>query len=242
MKDSLEAIKLEKSYQKKKVVDCVSLSVKKGEVVGLLGPNGAGKTTTFSLILGLIPKDSGRIYLDEEDITDLPMYARARKGLCLLPQEASAFRRLSVEDNLLSIMETKRNVQSKENSDLAGILEEFGLDKLQKAKAYTLSGGERRRLEIARALITTPEFILLDEPFTGIDPLAILDLQEIILGLKNRRIGILLTDHSVREALKITDRAYIIDKGRILMEGTPQELVFSEEVKKSYLGEDFHLS
>lgn len=242
MKDSLEAIKLEKSYQKKKVVDNVSLSVKKGEVVGLLGPNGAGKTTTFSLILGLIPKDSGRIYLDEEDITDLPMYARARKGLCLLPQEASAFRRLSVEDNLLSIMETKRNVISKENSDLAGILEEFGLDKLQKAKAYTLSGGERRRLEIARALITTPEFILLDEPFTGIDPLAILDLQEIILGLKNRRIGILLTDHSVREALKITDRAYIIDKGRILMEGTPQELVFSEEVKKNYLGEDFHLS
>jgi lipopolysaccharide export system ATP-binding protein len=242
MKDSLEAIKLEKSYQKKKVVDNVSLSVKKGEVVGLLGPNGAGKTTTFSLILGLIPKDSGRIYLDEEDITDLPMYARARKGLCLLPQEASAFRRLSVEDNLLSIMETKRNAQSKGNSDLAGILEEFGLDKLQKAKAYTLSGGERRRLEIARALITTPEFILLDEPFTGIDPLAILDLQEIILGLKNRRIGILLTDHSVREALKITDRAYIIDKGKILMEGTPQELVFSEEVKKSYLGEDFHLS
>jgi len=242
MKDSLEAIKLEKSYQKKKVVDNVSLSVKKGEVVGLLGPNGAGKTTTFSLILGLIPKDSGRIYLDEEDITDLPMYARARKGLCLLPQEASAFRRLSVEDNLLSIMETKQNVQSKGDSDLAGILEEFGLDKLRKAKAYTLSGGERRRLEIARALITTPEFILLDEPFTGIDPLAILDLQEIILGLKNRRIGILLTDHSVREALKITDRAYIIDKGRILMEGTPQELVFSEEVKKSYLGEDFHLS
>ncbi len=242
MKDSLEAIKLEKSYQKKKVVDNVSLSIKKGEVVGLLGPNGAGKTTTFSLILGLIPKDSGRIYLDEEDITDLPMYARARKGLCLLPQEASAFRRLSVEDNLLSIMETKRNVQSKGNSDLAGILEEFGLDKLRKAKAYTLSGGERRRLEIARALITTPEFILLDEPFTGIDPLAILDLQEIILGLKNKRIGILLTDHSVREALKITDRAYIIDKGRILMEGTPQELVFSEEVKKSYLGEDFHLS
>ncbi len=242
MKDSLEAIKLEKSYQKKKVVNNVSLSVKKGEVVGLLGPNGAGKTTTFSLILGLIPKDSGRIYLDEEDITDLPMYARARKGLCLLPQEASAFRRLSVEDNLLSIMETKRNIQSKGNSDLAGILEEFGLDKLRKAKAYTLSGGERRRLEIARALITTPEFILLDEPFTGIDPLAILDLQEIILGLKNRRIGILLTDHSVREALKITDRAYIIDKGRILMEGTPQELVFSEEVKKSYLGEDFHLS
>ena len=242
MKNCLEAIKLEKSYQKKKVVDNVSLRVKKGEIVGLLGPNGAGKTTTFSLILGLIPKDSGRIYLDGEDITELPMYARARKGLCLLPQEASAFRKLSVEDNILSIMETNRNFQSKGNTDLGGILEEFGLEKLAKAKAYTLSGGERRRLEIARALITTPEFILLDEPFTGIDPLAILDLQEVILRLKNRRIGILLTDHSVREALKITDRAYIIHKGKILKEGTPRELVSSKKVRESYLGEDFYLS
>jgi len=241
MKDCLEAIKLEKSYKKKKVVDKVSLTIKKGEIVGLLGSNGAGKTTTFSLILGLIPKDSGQICLDGEDITDLPMYARARKGLCLLPQEASAFRKLSVEDNLLSIMETNRDVYSKGNSDLEGILKEFGLEKLAKAKAYTLSGGERRRLEIARALITTPEFVLLDEPFTGIDPLAILVLQEIILRLKNRGIGILLTDHSVREALKITDRAYIIDKGRILKEGTPQELVLSEKVRKRYLGEDFHL-
>ena len=242
MKNCLEAIKLEKSYQKKKVVDNVSLRVKKGEIVVLLGPNGAGKTTTFSLILGLIPKDSGRIYLDGEDITELPMYARARKGLCLLPQEASAFRKLSVEDNILSIMETNRNFQSKGNTDLGGILEEFGLEKLAKAKAYTLSGGERRRLEIARALITTPEFILLDEPFTGIDPLAILDLQEVILRLKNRRIGILLTDHSVREALKITDRAYIIYKGKILKEGTPRELVYSKKVRESYLGEDFYLS
>lgn len=241
MKDCLEAIKLEKSYKKKKVVNKVSLAIKKGEIVGLLGSNGAGKTTTFSLILGLIPKDSGQICLDGEDITDLPMYARARKGLCLLPQEASAFRKLSVEDNLLSIMETNRDVYSKGNSDLEGILKEFGLEKLAKAKAYTLSGGERRRLEIARALITTPEFILLDEPFTGIDPLAILVLQEIILRLKNRGMGILLTDHSVREALKITDRAYIIDKGRILKEGTPQELVLSEKVRKRYLGEDFHL-
>jgi len=241
MKDCLEAIKLEKSYKKKKVVDKVSLTIKKGEIVGLLGSNGAGKTTTFSLILGLIPKDSGQICLDGEDITDLPMYARARKGLCLLPQEASAFRKLSVEDNLLSIMETNRDVYSKGNNDLEGILKEFGLEKLAKAKAYTLSGGERRRLEIARALITTPEFVLLDEPFTGIDPLAILVLQEIVLRLKNRGIGILLTDHSVREALKITDRAYIIDKGRILKEGTPQELVLSEKVRKRYLGEDFHL-
>jgi len=242
MKDYLEAKNLEKSYHKKKVVDDVSLIIKKGEIIGLLGPNGAGKTTSFSLILGLIPQDSGRIFLDGEDITRLPMYARARKGLCLLPQEPSAFRRLSVEDNLLSIMETQRNCDSKGNGDLVSILEEFGLQKLAKGKAYTLSGGERRRLEIARALITTPRFMLLDEPFTGIDPLAILDLQEIILALKNRGIGVLLTDHSVREALKITDRAYIIDKGKILEEGTPQELVLSEKVRRSYLGKDFSLS
>lgn len=242
MKDHLEAIKLEKSYRKKKVLDSVSLRVKKGEIVGLLGPNGAGKTTTFSLILGLIPQDSGRIYLDDEDITGLPMFVRARKGLCLLPQEPSAFRKLSVEDNLLSIIETIRNIHSKGDDDTERILEEFGIQKLAKAKAYTLSGGERRRLEIARALLANPRFILLDEPFTGIDPLAILDLQEIILSLKKRGIGILLTDHSVREALKITDRAYIIDGGRILKEGAPQELVFSEEVRKSYLGEDFRLS
>lgn len=239
MNNFLEAINLEKSYRKKKVVDQVSLKVQKGEVVGLLGPNGAGKTTTFSLILGLIPKDSGKIYLDGEDITELPMYARARKGLCLLPQEPSIFRKLSVEDNLLSIMETNRNVQPRKDNGYRKVLEEFGLQKLAKAKAYTLSGGERRRLEIARALITTPSFILLDEPFTGIDPLAILDLQEIILSLKKRGLGILLTDHSVWEAFKIADRAYIISKGRILKEGIPQELVSSEEVRKSYLGEGF---
>lgn len=242
MKDYLEAKNLEKSYHKKKVVDNISLSVKKGEIVGLLGPNGAGKTTSFSLILGLTPQDSGRIFLDDEDITGLPMYARARKGLCLLPQEPSAFRKLSVEDNILSIMETQRSDNSGNNGNLAAILEEFGLQKLAKGKAYALSGGERRRLEIARALITTPRFMLLDEPFTGIDPLAILDLQEIIISLRDRGIGVLLTDHSVREALKITNRAYIIDKGRILEEGTPQELVLSEEVRKRYLGEDFSLS
>ncbi len=242
MKNCLEAIELEKAYQKRKVVDKVSLCVRKGEIVGLLGPNGAGKTTTFSLILGLIPKDSGTIYLDGEEISDLPMYSRARKGLCLLPQEPSVFRKLSVEENLLSIMEMNRSFESKGNDDLEEILEEFGLKKLAKAKAYTLSGGERRRLEIARALTTLPEFMLLDEPFTGIDPLAILDLQEIILSLKKRGLGILLTDHSVRETLKITDRTYIIDKGKILKEGTPQELVFSEEVRKNYLGEDFSFS
>lgn len=241
MKDRLEAVKLEKSYRKKKVLNGISLFVSRGEIVGLLGPNGAGKTTTFSLILGLIPQNAGQVVLDGEDITALPMYIRARKGLCLLPQEPSAFRKLSVEDNLFSIIETVGNAHSARNDGVKKILEEFGLQELAKARAFTLSGGERRRLEIARALLTTPRFILLDEPFTGIDPLAIQDLQEIILSLKNKGIGILLTDHSVREALKITDRAYIIDGGRILKEGTPPELVGSEEVRKSYLGDDFLL-
>lgn len=241
MRDYLEAKELEKNYHQKKVVDNVSIKVKKGEIVGLLGPNGAGKTTTFSLILGLISKDSGRVYMEGEDITDLPMYIRARKGLCLLPQEPSAFRDLTVEENLLSIMETVRDVQFRDNNNLEEILEEFGLERLAKTKAYTLSGGERRRLEIARALITRPQFILLDEPFTGIDPLAISDLHRIILSLKERGIGLLITDHSVRETLKITERAYIIDKGKILKTGNPQELVFSEEVRRSYLGDDFSL-
>lgn len=241
MNSYLEAVKLQKSYRKKKVVDNVSIRVRKGEVVGLLGANGAGKTTTFSLILGLIPQDSGQVFLDGEDITGLPMYVRARKGLCLLPQEPSAFRKLSVRNNLLSIREIVRGPFVGINGDVAKTLEEFGLEKLAGAKAYTLSGGERRRLEIARALITSPEYILLDEPFTGIDPLAILDLQEVILSLKNKGIGLLITDHCVRETLRITDRAYIIDKGKILKEGTPQELISSEEVRRSYLGEDFEL-
>lgn len=187
MKDHLEAIGLKKSYHDKKVVDDVSISLKKGEIVGLLGPNGAGKTTTFSLILGLIRQDSGRIFLDGEEITNLSMYLRARKGLCLLPQEPSAFRRLNVADNLLSVKEISRDFsKGGGNGDLEDILDEFGLDKLAEAKAYTLSGGERRRLEIARALIMNPVFILLDEPFTGIDPLAINDLQEIIVSLKKK--------------------------------------------------------
>jgi len=239
MKGSLEAINLEKSYHRKKVVDDISIKISKGEIVGLLGANGAGKTTTFSMILGLIPMDSGRILLDGEEITNLPMYWRARKGLCLLPQEPSSFRKLSVRDNLLSIKENTRDAGM--NGDLEKTLKEFGLEKLSESRAYTLSGGERRRLEIARALITNPEFILLDEPFTGIDPLAISDLQAIILSLKKRELGLLITDHSVRETLKITDRAYIIEKGKILKEGVPQDLVSSEDVKRSYLGEDFDL-
>jgi len=241
MKDHLKAIGLEKSYRDKKVVDDVSISVKKGEIVGLLGPNGAGKTTTFSLILGLIAQDSGQIFLNGEEITNLSMYLRARKGLCLLPQEPSAFRRMSVIDNLLSVGEISRDFSRQDSGNLEDILLEFGLNKLADAKAYTLSGGERRRLEIARALIMNPVFILLDEPFTGIDPLAINDLQEIIISLKKKNIGLLITDHSVRETLKITDRAYIIDKGQLLEEGTPEELVSSEMVRRNYLGEYFDL-
>ncbi len=241
MNRCLEAVGLKKCYHRKEVVADVSITVKESEVVGLLGPNGAGKTTTFSMILGLIHQDAGQIFLGDEEITGLPMYVRARKGLCLLPQESSAFRKLSVEDNLLSILENMPESSSGGDGNIQAILNELGLTKLRSAKAFTLSGGERRRLEIARALVTNPEFILLDEPFTGIDPLAICDLQEIILSLKERGIGVLITDHSVRETLKITDRAYIIDKGRILAQGTPDQIVSSIEVKKIYLGEEFDL-
>ena len=241
MENCLEAAGLEKSFGKNKVVDDVSITVEKGEIVGLLGPNGAGKTTTFSLILGLIHQDGGKVLLDGEDITELPMYIRARKGLCLLPQEPSAFRRLSVEGNLLSIVENMPDGPSRGDGTLRNVLTEMGLMKLSKAKAYTLSGGERRRLEIARALVTDPEYMLLDEPFTGIDPLAILDLQDVILSLRNKGIGVLITDHSVREILKITDRAYIIDRGKILAQGTSPELVSSERVRKIYLGDEFDL-
>jgi len=241
MNPRLRAIGLEKSYRGKKVVDGISVNIERGEIVGLLGPNGAGKTTTFSMIIGLVPLDGGRIYLGEEDITDMPMYRRAQKGLSLLPQEPSAFRRLSVENNLRAILQVLPDSPSRGDADIDGVLEEFGLERLARSKAFTLSGGERRRLEIARAMLTRPEFVLLDEPFTGIDPLAIQDLQRIIRGLKDRGLGLVITDHSVRETLKITDRAYIIDKGRILMEGRPQELVKSESVKRSYLGDDFTL-
>jgi len=241
MRSTLKAIGLAKSYHQKRVVDNVSVEVRRGEIVGLLGPNGAGKTTTFSIIIGLVPQDEGKIFLGDEDITDLPMYLRAQKGLCLLPQEPSAFRKLSVEDNLLSVMEAAPESSFNGDGQVGKILKEFGLEKLAKSKAYTLSGGERRRLEIARAMMMRPEFIMLDEPFTGIDPLAVQDLRKIILALKSKGIGLLITDHSVRETLKTTDRAYIIDRGRILKEGAPQELILSEEVKKCYLGEDFSL-
>ncbi len=237
----MKAVGLAKSYHQKRVVDGISVEVGKTEVVGLLGPNGAGKTTTFSMIIGLVPQDEGKVYLGDEDITEMPMYLRAQKGLSLLPQEPSSFRKLSVEDNLLSILEVIPDSETRGDDDVGQTLREFGLEKLAKAKACTLSGGERRRLEIARAMTTRPEYLLLDEPFTGIDPLAIRDLQKIIISLRDRGIGLLITDHSVRETLRITDRAYIIDNGRILMEGTPRELVLSEDVRKSYLGDDFRL-
>ncbi len=215
--------------------------MEEGEIVGLLGPNGAGKTTTFSMILGLVPGDGGRVFLREEDITDRPMYLRARKGLVLLPQEPSSFRKLTVAENLLAVLETRMPGASARAARAEAALEEFGLEKLAGARALTLSGGERRRLEIARAMVMDPDFVLLDEPFTGVDPLSVRDLQGIIRGLRAKGLGVLLTDHSVRETLAITDRAYIIEGGRVLKEGRPEEIVSSEEVRKSYLGDGFRL-
>jgi len=241
MKGSLRAVDLEKSYGRKRVVDRVSVRVEEGEIVGLLGPNGAGKTTTFSMILGLVAQDGGRVFLRDQDITRLPMYLRARRGLVLLPQEASAFRKLTVAENLLAVLETRPAAADSRTSRVSRALEEFGLEKLAGARALTLSGGERRRLEIARAMVMDPDFVLLDEPFTGIDPLSVRDLQAIIRTLRARGLGVLLTDHAVREALEITDRAYILEGGRILKEGTPAEIVASEEVRKSYLGQEFRL-
>ncbi|MEJ2247963.1 MAG: LPS export ABC transporter ATP-binding protein [Acidobacteriota bacterium] len=238
----LEASALCKSYRGRQVVHQVSLKLHPGEVVGLLGPNGAGKTTTFYIIVGLISPQGGRVRLFGEDITHMPMYRRARSGLSYLPQEPSVFRTLTVGENLRSITETL-NLSTRKRDHLAEeLLEEFGIAHLRDQSAYTLSGGERRRLEIARALVLTPQFILLDEPFAGIDPLAVLDIQRIIGKLKARNIGVLVTDHNVRETLNITDRAYIISEGRILREGTPEQLTEDVEVKKVYLGENFRLN
>lgn len=237
MKSSLNASHLSKSYDGKKVVDDISIEIQRGEIVGLLGPNGAGKTTTFSMILGLVARDEGRIYLNGEDITDDPMYLRARKGICLLPQDPSSFRRLTAEDNLLAIARPA----GRRRGDARRKLREYGLESLARAKAYTLSGGERRRLEIARAMMTSPEFILLDEPFTGIDPIAIQDLQGIVRSMKDDGLGVLITDHNVQDTLRIVDRAAIIDKGRIVEEGSPEAVVASPEVRRRYLGEDFRI-
>jgi lipopolysaccharide export system ATP-binding protein len=240
MRPQLRAVGLRKSYRGRTVVDGVSLDVSGGEIVGLLGPNGAGKTTTFSMILGLVSHDEGRIFLNGEDITSLPMFLRARKGLCLLPQDPSSFRRLTVRENLLAIRETLPR-GGPGASSVPDLLEDLGLASLAGAKAYTLSGGERRRLEIARALVTGPSFLLLDEPFTGIDPIAIQDLQGIIRSLKGQGLGILITDHAVRETLRICDRAAIIERGSVFKSGAPDEIVASEGVRRSYLGEEFRL-
>jgi lipopolysaccharide export system ATP-binding protein len=238
---ALRASSLSKSYRGRKVVNEVSLELSSGEVVGLLGPNGAGKTTTFYMIVGLIAPESGQVRLGGEDITRMPMYRRARSGISYLPQEPSVFRKLTVLENLLGIAETLSLSSERRGQLVAELLKEFGIEQLQNQGAYTLSGGERRRLEIARALVLTPRFILLDEPFAGIDPLAVLDIQRIIRGLKERGIGVLITDHNVRETLNITDRAYIISDGKILREGTPEQLTTDDEVKKVYLGENFRL-
>jgi lipopolysaccharide export system ATP-binding protein len=237
----LEARGLQKSFWQRKVVDNVNLVINPGEVVGLLGPNGAGKTTTFYMVVGLLPPDRGRILLDGSDITALPMYRRARRGIGYLPQESSVIRKLTVEDNLLAILEMLDLTAREREERKVALLRELGLDGLAKQRAYTLSGGERRRLEITRALITSPSFLLLDEPFTGIDPIAIADIQEIVSRLKGKGIGVLITDHNVRETFQITDRSYILYGGQILVSGTSKELATNERAREIYLGEKFSL-
>jgi lipopolysaccharide export system ATP-binding protein len=232
---------LTKSYSGRTVVRGVNVEIASGEVIGLLGANGAGKTTTFSMVVGLTAPDSGRVLLDGIDVTDDPMYIRARKGIGYLPQEASIFRGLSVEQNIMAILETLDIDGSTRRTRLRELLAELGLTPLAKSPAYTLSGGERRRVEITRALVISPKFMLLDEPFAGIDPIAITDIQKIIFHLKSQGIGVLITDHNVRETLRITDRAYIVHDGVIFKSGTPQSLADDEEVKRIYLGADFRL-
>jgi lipopolysaccharide export system ATP-binding protein len=235
----LRAEEISKTYQGRRVVDSVSVSVETGEVVGLLGPNGAGKTTSFYMIVGLISPDSGRIFIEGRDITELPMYQRAHVGISYLPQEPSVFRKLSVEDNLMAILQTLRLNSHDRRTRLETLLEQMGLEKVRKNKGYMLSGGERRRVEIARSLVIRPQFLLLDEPFSGIDPIQVLELQKIIANLKHAGIGILITDHNVRETLAVTDRAYIIANGKIFRAGTPDELARDPEVRRVYLGEGF---
>ena len=232
---------LTKSYNGRTVVRDVDVTVASGEIVGLLGPNGAGKTTTFGMVVGLIGADRGRVLLDDHDVTADAMYVRARKGIGYLPQEPSIFRGLSVEKNLLSILETLPIDAEERRARLAELLSELNLTPLARSKAYTLSGGERRRVEITRALVNRPKFMLLDEPFAGIDPIAVADIQKIIAHLRSRGIGVLVTDHNVRETLKITDRAYIVHDGVIFRSGTPDTLAADEEVKRIYLGADFRL-
>ncbi len=232
---------LNKTYGKRRVVDQVSIEIRKGETVGLLGPNGAGKTTTFYMIVGMNRPNSGRIFLDDQDITSLPMYRRARMGIGYLPQEASVFRRLTVEENILAILETLPLTRSQRRERCAQLLEDLGITRVAKSKAFTLSGGERRRVEICRALVTNPGFMLLDEPFAGVDPLAVEDIQHIVADLKKRGIGVLITDHNVHETLSITDRAYLLFEGKVLKSGTAEYLANDEEARKLYFGDKFKL-
>ncbi|MGO9640178.1 MAG: LPS export ABC transporter ATP-binding protein [Candidatus Acidiferrales bacterium] len=238
----LQAVELSKSYRGRKVVDNVDLEIAQGEVVGLLGPNGAGKTTTFYILVGLTRPDSGRVLLNGEEITDLPMYLRARNGISYLPQEPSVFRQMTVEENLLAVLETVSLTPQQQRDRLEELLAQMGLDNVRTSRAYTLSGGERRRLEIARSLVLDPAFILLDEPFSGIDPLTVKDIQGIITDLSKGGIGVLVTDHNVRETLRVTNRAYIISGGKTFRKGTPEELSHDPEVRRVYLGDDFHLN
>ena len=239
--DMLEIFNIGKKYKNRSVLKNVSLHVKKGEAVGLLGPNGAGKTTCFYCVIGLVTPDYGDVHLGGEDITNMPMYKRARMGIGYLPQEASIFRSLSVEDNIKAILELVEEDENKREAKLEELLFEFSIAHLRKSPAVALSGGERRRLEIARALASNPEFILLDEPLAGIDPIAVAEIRELVSQLKNRGLGVLITDHNVRETLDIIDRAYILHGGCVLMEGTPEEIVKNKEVRKVYLGEDFSM-
>jgi lipopolysaccharide export system ATP-binding protein len=238
----LRAQNLAKSYRKRTVVSDVSLAVSSGEVVGLLGPNGAGKTTCFYMVVGLVPRDQGHIYIDDRDITALPMHGRARQGIGYLPQEPSVFRKLSVENNLLAILETRRDLDRRERrARMEALLEEFHISHLRANTGMSLSGGERRRVEIARALAMEPKFILLDEPFAGVDPISVNDIKSIIRHLRDKGIGIIITDHNVRETLDICERAYIVDCGRTIAQGTPQEILDNATVRKVYLGEHFAL-
>lgn len=237
----LRAEKLVKQYKQKKVVNDVSIYVEQGEIVGLLGPNGAGKTTSFYMTVGLVKPDEGHIYLDDEEITNLPMYKRAQKGVGYLPQEASVYRDLTVEDNILAVLELTKLSTAEQMEKLESLLNEFSLQRVRKNLGKVLSGGERRRTEIARALATDPKFILLDEPFAGVDPIAVEDIQNIVYKLKSKNIGILITDHNVQETLSITDRAYLLFEGKLLKQGSAEELAEDEMVRKVYLGKNFVL-
>ncbi|OJV25720.1 MAG: LPS export ABC transporter ATP-binding protein [Bacteroidetes bacterium 37-13] len=237
----LRAENLVKTYKGRRVVNEVSYDVKQGEIVGLLGPNGAGKTTSFYMTVGLIKPDKGNIFLEEHNITEMPMYKRAKNGVGYLPQEASVFRNLSVEDNIAAVLEMTTLTKAQQKEKLESLLAEFGLNRVRKSMGNVLSGGERRRTEIARALATSPKFILLDEPFAGIDPIAVEDIQKIVAKLKEKNIGILITDHNVQETLSITDRAYLLFEGKILKQGNPDELAADEMVRKLYLGQNFEL-